>query len=64
MTNTKDEPRPTLAEAEDEQAENPGTETSTDRDEWVKKHGGRPEPVADVADADGSFVTQPTGKPR
>ncbi len=60
MSDTNDEPAPTLAQVEDKQAENPGTDTSTDRDERVNEHGGRPEPLPDVADGHGSFVTRPT----
>jgi hypothetical protein len=32
------------------------TDTSTDWDDWMKTHGGRPRPRSDVADRDGKFV--------
>jgi len=35
--------------------EQPGTDTSTDWDEWMEKHGPRPTPVSDIADADGRY---------
>lgn len=36
-------------------AEPPPTDTSSDRDEWMEKHGGRPRSVPDVADTEGRF---------
>ena len=36
----------------------PPSDTSTDWDEWMERHGGKPRPVPDVADADGT-VTPP-----
>jgi hypothetical protein len=53
VTNGDNEPRRTPdADASDEQ---PATDTSTDWDEWMEKHGERPEPVSDIADAEGKF---------
>ncbi|PYQ06257.1 MAG: hypothetical protein DMF82_06765 [Acidobacteria bacterium] len=34
----------------------PATDTSTDWDEWMKQHDGRPRPATDVADAEGRFT--------
>lgn len=40
-----------------EAPEAPKVDTSTDWDEWMEKHGGRPPSVPDVADAEGKFRT-------
>jgi hypothetical protein len=42
---------PTVPAGKDE--EPPGTDTSTDWDEWMEEHAGRPRPAPDVADAEG-----------
>ena len=34
----------------------PPTDTSTDWDEWMERHGGKPRPVPDVAGAGGKFT--------
>jgi hypothetical protein len=34
----------------------PATDTATDWDEWMERHGGRPRPVPDVANAEGKFT--------
>ncbi|HJR51789.1 MAG TPA: hypothetical protein VJ794_11820 [Gemmatimonadales bacterium] len=47
-----DQPRAPEADATPEQ---PGTDTSTDWDEWMEKHGQRPTPVPDIADAEGKY---------
>jgi hypothetical protein len=47
-----DQPRPPEPEATPEQ---PVSDTSTDWDEWMEKHGPRPTPVADIADAEGKY---------
>ncbi len=31
------------------------SDTSTDWDEWMEKQGPRPQPVSDIADAEGKF---------
>lgn len=36
--------------------DHPPTDTSTDWDEWMERHGGKPRPVPDVADAGGKFT--------
>jgi hypothetical protein len=37
----------------------PVSDTSTDWDEWMKQHGGKPRPVSDVADAEGKVTPTP-----
>jgi hypothetical protein len=54
-----DKPEPALPEpipAERGQ-DPPGTDTSTDWDEWMEKHGGPPQPLPDVAGEDGTITT-------
>jgi len=34
----------------------PPTDTSTDWDEWMERHRGKPRPLPDVADEKGSFT--------
>lgn len=34
----------------------PPTDTSTDWDEWMERHRGKPRPTPDVADAEGKFT--------
>jgi len=36
----------------------PPTDTSTDWDEWMEKHGGRPRPRPDVADREGKLTDE------
>jgi hypothetical protein len=37
----------------------PTTDTSTDWDEWMERHGDKPRPVSDVADAEGKVTPTP-----
>ncbi len=41
----------------------PKLDTSTDWDEWMERHGGRPASRPDVADAEGRFPTPPEETP-
>jgi hypothetical protein len=43
---------PTPGESRDQ----PPSDTSTDWDEWMERHGGKPRPVPDVADAEGTVT--------
>jgi hypothetical protein len=38
-------------------ADPPQSDISTDWDEWMERHGGKPRPVSDVADAEGKVTT-------
>jgi hypothetical protein len=37
-------------------SDRPATDTATDWDEWMERHGGKPRPVPDVADAEGKLT--------
>ena len=41
----------------------PTLDTSTDWDQWMERHGGRPATRPDVADAEGRFPTPPEEPP-
>jgi|RhiMetdeSRZDD1v2_1073273.scaffolds.fasta_scaffold08159_9 hypothetical protein len=58
MSNEK--PHPDQAPPPDEPAstDRPPTDTSTDWDEWMEKHGGRPRPRPDVADREGKLTDE------
>jgi hypothetical protein len=36
-------------------ADQPASDTSTDWDEWMERHGGKPRPLPDVADEKGKI---------
>jgi hypothetical protein len=48
------QPKPATPPSE---ADPPQSDTSTDWDEWMERHGGKPRPVSDVADAEGKVTT-------
>lgn len=45
-----------------ENDQQPASDTAADWDEWMERHGERPRPVPDVADAEGR-VTRDTTEP-
>lgn len=45
MASEKDDPKPRARNDEPAAKDVPNADTATDRDEWMEKHGGRPEPV-------------------
>jgi hypothetical protein len=55
----EDPPRPSEDVPAPKPPEAPKADTSTDWDEWIEKHGGRPPAVPDVADEQGRFRTAP-----
>ena len=54
MTDTQQKPDPGPAPAVP--SDQAPTDTSTDWDEWMEEHAGRPRPRPDVADEQGKFT--------
>ena len=50
------DPEPAAPPEQPAASDRPATDTSTDWDEWMERHGGKPRPAPDVADAGGKFT--------